>query len=77
MTWQHGTVNGYNNQRCRCEECRAAHSAAHYRYMHADPDRLARHAERRMAAYYREEIRKARNRGRGRPRVVLRGDATV
>lgn len=30
---RHGTTNGYQNHRCRCEACRAAHRAAHAAYM--------------------------------------------
>lgn len=48
---RHGTPNGYSNLGCRCERCRKAATQAHYRYMHADPERLKKHADRRMAAY--------------------------
>lgn len=41
---RHGTTNGYRNLGCRCEDCTAANREAHYEYMHADPQRLARHA---------------------------------
>lgn len=43
---RHGTPNGYSNCGCGCEECTEAHRVAHYSYTHADPARLAAHAER-------------------------------
>lgn len=30
---RHGTVNGYGNHGCRCEDCREAHRLNHARYM--------------------------------------------
>jgi hypothetical protein len=30
--WKHGTANGYNNHRCRCEPCRAAWREYHRPY---------------------------------------------
>lgn len=33
MSIPHGTAGGYSNHRCRCKRCRAAHAAAHRRYL--------------------------------------------
>lgn len=30
---RHGTLNGYNNLRCRCDRCRAANAASQREYM--------------------------------------------
>lgn len=35
----HGTLNGYKNYGCRCDECKAAMSAAMRAYNAADPER--------------------------------------
>lgn len=43
---KHGTYSSYTNHGCRCRPCTEANSAYHYAYMHADPERLRRHAER-------------------------------
>lgn len=44
--WRHGTLGGYNNHGCRCDECREANRVSHLAYMNADPERLRKHAER-------------------------------
>lgn len=43
---RHGTANGYNNRGCRCPACKAAWAVYHREHMHADPDRVRRHAAR-------------------------------
>lgn len=43
---RHGTLNGYGNLGCHCPGCTEAHRVNHFRYMHADPSRLARHRAR-------------------------------
>ena len=35
---RHGTSNGYGNLGCRCDRCKAAHAAAHAKYMKARRD---------------------------------------
>lgn len=46
---RHGTTNGYNNLHCRCDRCKEANRVAHHDYMHGDPVRLERHAQRERA----------------------------
>lgn len=46
---RHGSTNGYRNHGCRCPECTAAASATQREYMHADPERARRHAERQRS----------------------------
>lgn len=41
MTSEHGTISRYNNERCRCADCRYAHATYHRAYM-AELRRLAR-----------------------------------
>jgi hypothetical protein len=41
---RHGTTNGYGNLTCRCERCTKAWAEDHLERMHADPQRMARHA---------------------------------
>lgn len=43
---RHGTVNGYSNHDCRCPGCTDAWRIHHYKYMHAQPDRMPKAAER-------------------------------
>lgn len=38
---RHGTLNGYQNQRCRCDRCRAANTAAFHRIREERPDLVA------------------------------------
>jgi hypothetical protein len=52
---RHGTRNGYDNLGCHCPACTEAFRIAHLEYMHSDPERLRKHAER-------ERIRKAKRR---------------
>lgn len=35
---RHGSVNGYSNLGCKCDPCKAAWKAAHWRYMQANPE---------------------------------------
>jgi hypothetical protein len=50
QTWQHGTENGYNHHKCRCEPCKQAHQAKGQAYKR----RLAENA--RARARYREKM---------------------
>ena len=45
---RHGTTNGYGNLGCRCERCTEAWRVRHLTYMHADPERMVKHAEREL-----------------------------
>ena len=45
---RHGTANGYGNLGCKCKRCTTAWNAQHKRYMHEDPARLKKHADREM-----------------------------
>jgi hypothetical protein len=45
---RHGSTNGYGNLGCKCERCTKAWAERHLKYMHEDPDRMRRHAEREM-----------------------------
>lgn len=45
---RHGTTNGYGNLGCRCERCTEAWRVRHLTYMHGDPARMERHAEREI-----------------------------
>lgn len=42
---RHGTVTGYVNHGCRCVGCRRAWTAYQHEWRHADPLRMAKHAE--------------------------------
>jgi hypothetical protein len=42
---RHGKPWSYNNHGCRCDECTETHRISHYEWEHADPARLARHAQ--------------------------------
>lgn len=43
---RHGRPSSYVNHACRCPLCTEAFRVEHLRYMHADPERLRKHAER-------------------------------
>ena len=45
---RHGTTNGYGNLGCRCDGCTEAWRVRHLTYMHGNPERMERHAEREM-----------------------------
>jgi len=48
---RHGTLNGYTNHACRCEDCTAANTEAHRQYMHENLEQQAKHADRQRLAY--------------------------
>lgn len=50
---RHGTANGYQNLRCKCDACTEANSRSHYEYMN-DPE----HPERREK--HRQSVARAR-----------------
>lgn len=60
---RHGTPNGYRNLGCHCDDCKAANAKEQHRYMHADPVRLQRHAE-RMAQKRKAAKKKVRKRSK-------------
>jgi hypothetical protein len=55
---RHGTDNGYKNLGCRCDRCTEAWRVYREAWMHADPERMRKHAQR--ARWYRAAKRKAR-----------------
>lgn len=48
---RHGTANGYNNLKCRCPECTSAWAMYHLQIMHADPERMKKHARAQRARW--------------------------
>ena len=49
---RHGTVNGYQNLRCRCALCGAAWATYYREWRRSHPERLRRHADRERVRYY-------------------------
>lgn len=53
---RHGTVNGYCNLKCKCDECKAAWAESHRDYMNASEERKEAHRERARLAYAALEV---------------------
>ena len=52
---RHGTIGGYTNYSCRCDECRAANNAHQADYMRRHPEQREKHRLRQQA--YREALK--------------------
>ena len=48
---RHGSVNGYTNLKCRCDECREANRLACADYMERHPEQREKHRIRRRKHY--------------------------
>lgn len=50
---RHGTLNGYSNLRCRCEDCKRANNVNHTDYLNRHPEQRVKNTARSKARYAR------------------------